>query len=460
MPERTGKRMQERIIRLQDCYHSGATLEADFRRGQLEALRRAVKKREAQLTEALQADLGKAPFEAYATEIGMVYEEIALALKHLNRWMRDRRMPTPISQFPARSCIHYEPYGTALIIAPWNYPVQLSLSPLVGALAAGNAALVKPSEHAPAVAQVLEAVIGDMASPAAACMQGGREETQALLKQPFDLIFFTGSVEVGKAVMAAAAQNLTPVVLELGGKSPCILAPDADLPLAARRIAWGKWLNAGQTCVAPDYVLCPKDKVEETAERLRQAAVRQFGPQPLESGDYPRIINEKHFDRLTRLIKASDVIWGGESDRERLRIGPTVIAAGWDSPVMEEEIFGPLLPVVAYDRLEEALDQVRLRPRPLALYFFTGSRPLARRVMRSVSFGGGCVNDTVVHLVNPHLPFGGVGSSGMGCYHGRHSFEAFSHKKAIMTRGAWLDLPVRYPPYHEKAERVVRRLMK
>lgn len=452
--------MHQRIAALRDCFQSGATLKADFRRGQLEALRRALKAREPQLLEALRTDLGKASFEGYATELGMVYEEIALALRSLRRWMRDRRVPTPISQFPASSRVHYEPFGTALIIAPWNYPVQLSLSPLVGALAAGNTALVKPSEYAPAVAKALEAVIEDMASPAVACLQGGREETQALLKQPFDMIFFTGSVAVGKAVMAAAAGNLTPVVLELGGKSPCILTPDADLPLAARRIAWGKWLNAGQTCVAPDYVLCPREKVEETAERLRQAAGRQFGPQPLVCGDYSRIISDKHFDRLTQLIEASDVIWGGESDRERLRISPTLISAGWDSPVMEEEIFGPLLPIVAYDRLEEALDQVRRRPRPLALYLFTGSRPLARQVMESVSFGGGCVNDTVVQLVNPHLPFGGVGSSGMGCYHGPYSFEAFSHKKAIMVRGAWLDLPVRYPPYHEKAERMVRRLMK
>lgn len=452
--------MQQRIEALRACFQSGATLKADFRRGQLEALRRALKAREPQLLEALKADLGKASFEGYATELGMVYEEIALALRSLRRWMRDRRVPTPISQFPASSRVHYEPFGTALIIAPWNYPVQLSLSPLVGALAAGNTALIKPSEYAPAMAKALESVIEDMASPAVACLQGGREETQALLRQPFDMIFFTGSVAVGKAVMAAAAQNLTPVVLELGGKSPCILAPDADLPLAARRIAWGKWLNAGQTCVAPDYVLCPREKVEETAELLRQAVGRQFGPQPLVCGDYSRIINEKHFDRLTRLIEASDVIWGGESDRERLRISPTLISAGWDSPVMEEEIFGPLLPIVAYDRLEEALDQVRRRPRPLALYLFTGSRPLARRVMHSVSFGGGCVNDTVVHLVNPHLPFGGVGSSGMGCYHGPYSFEAFSHKKAIMIRGAWPDLPVRYPPYHEKAQRMVRRLMK
>ena len=452
--------MHQRIAALRDCFQSGATLKADFRRGQLEALRQALKAREPQLLEALRTDLGKASFEGYATELGMVYEEIALALRSLRRWMRDRRVPTPISQFPASSRVHYEPFGTALIIAPWNYPVQLSLSPLVGALAAGNTALVKPSEYAPAVAKALEAVIEDMASPAVACLQGGREETQALLKQPFDMIFFTGSVAVGKAVMAAAAGNLTPVVLELGGKSPCILAPDADLPLAARRIAWGKWLNAGQTCVAPDYVLCPREKVEETAERLRQAAGRQCGPQPLVCGDYSRIINDKHFVRLTQLIEASDVIWGGESDRERLRISPTLISAGWDSPVMEEEIFGPLLPIVAYDRLEEALDQVRRRPRPLALYLFTGSRPLARQVMESVSFGGGCVNDTVVQLVNPHLPFGGVGSSGMGCYHGPYSFEAFSHKKAIMVRGAWLDLPVRYPPYHEKAERMVRRLMK
>lgn len=452
--------MHQRIAALRDCFQSGATLKADFRRGQLEALRRALKAREPQLLEALRTDLGKASFEGYATELGMVYEEIALALKSLRRWMRDRRVPTPISQFPASSRVHYEPFGTALIIAPWNYPVQLSLSPLVGALAAGNTALVKPSEYAPAVAKALESVIEDMASPAVACLQGGREETQALLKQPFDMIFFTGSEAVGKAVMAAAAGNLTPVVLELGGKSPCILAPDADLPLAARRIAWGKWLNAGQTCVAPDYVLCPREKAGEMAERLRQAAGRQFGPQPLVCGDYSRIINDKHFDRLTQLMEASDVIWGGESDRERLRISPTLISAGWDSPVMEEEIFGPLLPIVAYDRLEEALDQVRRRPRPLALYLFTGSRPLARQVMESVSFGGGCVNDTVVQLVNPHLPFGGVGSSGMGGYHGPYSFEAFSHKKAIMVRGAWLDLPVRYPPYHEKAERMVRRLMK
>ena len=452
--------MQKKTDALRACYQSGVTRKENFRRAQLEALRRALKAREPEILEALRSDLGKASFEGYATELGMVYEEITLALKHLHRWMRDRRVPTPMSQFPARSRIHYEPYGTVLIIAPWNYPVQLSLSPLVGALAAGNTALVKPSEYAPAVARVLEAVIGDMASPAVACMQGGRDETQALLRQPFDMIFFTGSVAVGKAVMAAAAENLTPVVLELGGKSPCILAPDADLGLAARRIAWGKWLNAGQTCVAPDYILCPRDKVEETAELLRQAVIRQFGRDPLSSGDYPKIIHAGHFERLCRLAGESDILWGGESDPERLRIAPTLIAAGWDSPVMEDEIFGPLLPIVAYDRLDEALEAIRRRPRPLALYLFTADKGLARQVMESVSFGGGCVNDTVVHLVNPHLPFGGVGSSGMGSYHGPHSFEAFSHKKGIMTRSTRIDLPVRYPPYQEKAERMVRRLMK
>jgi aldehyde dehydrogenase (NAD+) len=452
--------MKEKIQMLRKTFESGVTLQENFRRGQLEALRAALKSRETQVLEALREDLGKADFEGYATELGMVYEEIAMALKNLSRWMRDKRASSPLSQFPASSRVHREPYGLCLIMAPWNYPLQLTFSPLVGALAAGNTALIKPSNYAPATARVMAGIVEDMASPAVACVLGGRQENQALLEEQFDFIFFTGSVQVGKLVMTAAARNLTPVVLELGGKSPCILAPDADFQLAVRRIVWGKLLNCGQTCVAPDYVLCPRDRVESLVQALQRAVTAQFGEEPLHHPDYPKIVNQRHFLRLSGLIDGEKVRWGGERDPERLRIGPTLIEGDWESPSMQEEIFGPLLPILAYDTLEEALNAVRRRPRPLALYCFTQSRALARRVMTTVSFGGGCVNDTVVHLTNPRLPFGGVGASGMGSYHGPYSFACFSHDKAIMTRGTHPDIPLRYPPYSEKAARLVRRLMK
>lgn len=434
----------------QTYFRSGATLPPAQRRKALQALLAELDRREPQLLQALKQDLNKAPFEGYMTELGMIKEELHFHLRHLDGWCKSRRVPTPISQFPARSIRQPEPYGVTLVMAPWNYPLQLSLVPMIGALSAGNCVILKPSAYAPACSQALaELIAACLPRELVAVVEGGRAENQALLEQPFDFIFFTGSPAVGRHVMEMAAQNLTPVVLELGGKSPVIVTADADLPLAARRIAFGKLLNAGQTCVAPDYVLVDRQVKDRLCSLLQEAVIGFLGETPLDHPDYPRIINEKHFHRLEGLLSGGRILWGGQ--QKDGRIAPTLmdeIAPG--AAVMEEEIFGPILPILPYDTLEEAMDFVRRRPKPLALYLFTRDKQIQRRVLSTLPFGGGCVNDTIVHLTSPHLPFGGVGNSGMGSYHGRASFDTFSHYKSILIRGGHPDLPLRYHPYSEK----------
>lgn len=430
-------------------FNSGRTRSVAFREEQLRRLQAGLRAEEKTLLAALKQDLNKSAGEAYMTELGIVYDELSFALKHLRRWAKPKGVRLPLFQFPASGCILPEPYGTALLIAPWNYPVQLTLNPLIAALAAGNCAVVKPSAYAPAVSAALAKLLSNI-FPAAyvAVVEGGRQENAELLEQKWDTIFFTGSVAVGRAVMQAASRHLTPVSLELGGKSPVIVDATANLKLAARRILWGKTINAGQTCVAPDYVLAD-NRVKAALVREMERQLRfLWGRHPLEKAEYPRIVNQKHFERLMGLMAGEHAAVGGECDAAALRIAPTVLDRVTPaSPVMQEEIFGPLLPVIGFDSLDEAIRFVRERPRPLALYVFSEDTAAVRRVLGQLSFGGGCVNDTIMHLATHQLPFGGVGDSGMGRYHGKFGFDTFTHYKAVLCQSTCLDLPLRYPPY-------------
>jgi aldehyde dehydrogenase (NAD+) len=431
-----------------DHFRSGATRTYASRRQALDRLADAIRANESLLFEALRADLNKSPEESYATEIGFLLEEIRGLKRGLRRWMAPERVPTPFFLWPAKSRILREPYGVALVLSPWNYPLQLALAPLAGALAAGNCAVVKPSELAPATARAIEKLVGEAFDrKLVATMTGGPEVAQALLAEPFDHVFFTGSTAVGRKVWEATAKHLSPVVLELGGKSPCIVDADVDVEVAARRIAWGKTVNAGQTCVAPDYLLVHRSLEAPFTAALAKAMRTFFGDDPARSPDYGRIVNERHFERLERYLGDGDVLWGGDRRREDRYFAPTALRPrSLETPVMQEEIFGPILPIVPFDGNEEALAIVEGRPKPLAFYVFTKNPSTERFFLDRVRFGGGCVNDTLVHLGNGALPFGGVGPSGLGAYHGRASFEAFSHRKSVLAKPFLLDAPLRYPP--------------
>ena len=446
----------ELVARQRAYFNTGATKPLGIRIAALEKLRAAIRKNEGQLCAALKADLNKTPMEAYMTEIGIVLEELNFTLRHLPKWARTKNVPTPLPQFHAKSFVMPEPYGLALILSPWNYPFQLSLAPLIGAIAAGNCAVLKPSAYAPATSRAIAELVSGCFDPSyVAVIEGGREQNQALLREKFDYIFFTGSVEVGKLVMESAAKNLTPVSLELGGKSPVIVDESANIALAAKRIAFGKTLNAGQTCVAPDYVLV-QGKVREPFLKALKAAFENCFPNGDES-ELPTIVNEKHFDRLAGLIDSGRVYHGGRMDRGARRMSLTILdGVTPNDPVMQEEIFGPILPVLTFETLDEAIRFVNERPSPLALYLFTGREQTERRVLNEVRFGGGCVNDTVIHLATSHMGFGGVGESGMGSYHGKFSFDTFTHYKSIVKKFTWMDLPLRYHPYTKKAERMIR----
>ena len=441
-------------------WNTGVTRSVDWRLEQLKKLEHALETREEKLCAALKQDLGKAAYESWLSEIGMTLGELRFARKHLKKWTAAKRRPSSMPLFPASSRVEAEPYGVALVMSPWNYPVQLTLVPLISALAAGNCAVVKPSAYAPNVAQAVADLLGDILPPEyVSVVQGGRAENAALLEQDFDYIFFTGSPVVGKTVMAAAAQHLTPVTLELGGKSPVIIAPDANIPLAARRIAWGKFLNAGQTCVAPDHVYIPQNLRDAFVKELAGQIHQLYGADPLTGPDLPKIINEKHFNRVAGLMGSGKTAVGGRTDPAARRIEPTVLVdvAETDS-VMQEEIFGPVLPVLTYDSLDNLIARQQKKARPLALYLFTGDRALEKRIVSALPSGGVCVNDTVIHLANPHVPFGGVGNSGMGACHGRTGFDTFTHYRTVVRRGK-LDLPLRYPPYGGKNLNVVKKLM-
>lgn len=452
--------LSELLERQRAFFAAGTTRPLKFRMEALERLGTALSDWEDELARALKEDLNKDKMESYMCETGLVREEIRFHRRHLSKWVRDRRVPTPLAQFPSRSFRSPEPYGTVLIMSPWNYPVQLCLSPLVGAISAGNCAVVKPSAYAPAVSRTLARLLNSIfPEDYIAVVEGGREENRALLEQQFDYIFFTGSPAVGRTVMEAVARHLTPVTLELGGKSPVIVDETADVELAARRIAFGKVLNAGQTCVAPDYLLIHRDRKERFVQAYTRA-LEQFFPGGDDS-QLPRIINEKHYRRLKGLLEGERVLLGGRTDDGRLTVEPTLLdEVSPESPIMQEEIFGPVLPILTFEALDEAIRFISSRPKPLALYLFTSDREAERQVMNRCSFGGGCINDTIIHLATPHMPFGGVGASGMGSYHGRQSFETFTHFRSIVKKAAWLDLPMRYHPYTADKLRMVRRFLK
>ena len=439
-------------------YNTEVTRPLSSRRRALLQLRAALREWEPQLAQALRADLGKSAGESYMCEIGMCLSSLSDAISHLKRWAAPKRVSTPLSQFPAHSRIVPEPYGVALIISPWNYPVLLSLDPLIAALAAGNCCVLKPSRQTPHVTQTLADMLGSIfPREYVAVVQGDATVTDELLSAGFDYIFFTGSPRVGRKVMAAAAKHLTPVTLELGGKSPCIVDETTPLALAARRIAFGKVTNAGQTCVAPDYLLIHHSVQEEFVAEFTRAVHEMLGEQPLQNPDYVHIINASHFERLCGLMQDVRVCSGGGADPDTLLIEPTLLGdVKPESACMQEEIFGPLLPMITYEELSEVERFINARPKPLACYIFTSRSKTRERLLRSISSGGVCVNDTVVHLAVPSLPFGGVGESGMGAYHGRHGFNTFSHDKGVLCRGTWPDLPFRYMPWTRFKERLLR----
>ena len=445
-----------------DYFLSGATLPLSQRIQALKALQRAIMRREEEILQALHTDLNKSPAEGYMTEIGMVLSELRFVLRHLPRWAKKERVKTPLAQFPSKSFVLKEPYGVALIMAPWNYPFQLSLEPLIGALAAGNCAVVKPSNYAPATSKVIASLIKSCFDERyIAVVLGGRQQNADLLSQKFDYLFFTGGTTVGKLVMESAARHLTPMTLELGGKSPCIVDSSANLPLAARRIVFGKYLNAGQTCVAPDYLLVQQSVKEPLLIEIKRAINAAFGPAPLQNEDYPKIINQKHFDRLLGLIEGEAVVTGGVGDEKTHKIEPTVLdGVTFSSPVMQEEIFGPILPVLTFNTIDEVIKTLRPRPKPLALYLFTTDKITQRRVLSSLSFGGGCVNDTIIHLATSSMGFGGVGQSGMGSYHGKKSFDTFTHEKSIVKKSNRIDVPLRYQPYGKNTLALLKKFMK
>lgn len=439
----------ELVEKQKSFFCSGKTRDLLFRQEALKRLEAKILEMEEDMLAALHQDLGKSHFEGYSTEIGPILGDIKYMKKNLQGLAQPRPVPTPLGLIGGFSRIIPQPLGLVLIIAPWNYPLHLLLRPLVGALAAGNCVLLKPSEHAPACSALSRHLIAD-AFPAklVALIEGGVEVGQALLEQQFDLIFFTGSSRMGRIVMERAARHLTPVILELGGKSPCLVEPDLNPRLSARRIVWGKFLNAGQTCVAPDYLLVNHRIKDDLIQEMQQAIKDFYGLNPQTSPDYPRIINQAHFQRLTSLMKAGHIIWGGQTDSESRYIAPTLIeGVNWDDPIMGEEIFGPLLPILEYQELDQALDMINGQPKPLALYLFSQDKRIQEKVLYDTSSGGVCINDTLSHLLPHHLPFGGVGESGMGSYHGDESFYCFSHRRSVFQNSTRLDLKQKYPPY-------------
>ncbi len=440
-------------------FRTGRTKDIAFRREMLLRLKNAVRQNERALFAALREDLSKSAAEAYMTELSLVYQEIDAACRHLGRWSRPKRVKGTLGTFPARSAVYPEPYGVVLILAPWNYPVNLSLIPLVGALGAGNCAVLKCSRRSARTSALLQALLRDTFPEAYVCCVDADTPYDDVLRQDYDYIFFTGNARVGRQVMQAAAERLIPVSLELGGKSPCIVDRTANLRRAAKRIVWGKFLNAGQTCISIDYVLADNAVKPLLLQYMREEIAARYADAETRS-DYPCIISQRHFDRLAALMAAETTVIGGNTNPAARKIAPAILPdADFDSPVMQEEIFGPLLPVIGYDDLDDAVSAVLARPKPLACYIFTEDRAAARRLLGALSFGGGCVNDVMLHISNHHLPFGGVGESGLGRYHGRYSFDTFSHKKSVVRNTTKVDLFFRYAPFDEKKLKFLQRWM-
>lgn len=447
--------------RMQEYYNSGLTLDYPTRVRTLKKLKAVISAWEDRLSKAMMTDLGKSPFESYETEIGLTQAEISHTLKHLRSWMKPKKVSTPLAHFPSKSYILKQPKGVVLVMSPWNYPVMLALVPLAAALAAGCCVVLKPSRYSEATSRTLKQMFDQEFDPRLVkVVEGGHQANSDLLQIRWDHIFFTGSPNVGHIVMEAASRHLTPVTLELGGKSPCIIDGTVNMKLAATRLAWGKLLNAGQTCVAPDYLLIRKDCVEPFKKEFKAAVDRMY-PGGTANKDLGKIINRKHFDRLKGLLENQKVVFGGECDEASLKIAPTLLEdVDPASPIMQEEIFGPVLPMIAYDFFEEVIHFVRSREKPLALYIFSKDKAHVKAVQTKLTYGGGCVNDTVVHLSNPSMPFGGVGSSGMGSYHAKQGFDTFTHEKSTLRKALWLDLPVRYAPYDGRLVALLKMLLR
>ena len=456
---------QEKIINTiknqRQHFKNGAALNYSYRIEQLKKLYNAVKEFTPEILKALQNDLGKSDFEGYSTEVGIILDEIRYAIKKLKKWINPKRVKTNLINIGAKSYIYHEPFGVVLIISPWNYPFQLAISPLVGALAAGNTAVIKPSEFAAATSKVIQKMISEhFDDKAVSVIEGDVETNKFLLAQKWDFIFFTGSPNVGKIIMSACTKNLTPNVLELGGKSPTIIHKDANIEKTAKKICWGKFLNAGQTCVAPDYLLAHDDIKDSLVEGIKKYILEFYGNVPNKSIDYPKIINKNHFERLKNLMKNGKILFGGEIDEVKNKISPTLINhITLNDPIMQEEIFGPILPILTYQDINDAIEIIYQNPNPLALYIFTNNKDVEKTILGKVRFGGGCINETIMHLSNPELPFGGISSSGIGKYHGESSFKAFSNQKSILKANKYMDNPLRYPPYKNKI-RLVKMFLK
>ncbi len=458
----TQEQIKKIIQKQRNFFHTGATLPVSFRKKALAKLKSVLYENEEKISEAIKADLGKSAFESYMCETGLVISEISYMEKHVKAFAKEKRVRTPLAQFASRSYIKPSPYGTVLIMSPWNYPLLLTLGPLVDAIAAGNTAVVKPSAYSPATSEIIKNLLeSTFPEEYVAVITGGREENNFLLDEKFDYIFFTGSKAVGSHVLQKAAPHLTPVTLELGGKSPCIVDNTAKIKLAAKRIVFGKYLNCGQTCVAPDYILCHKSVKDQLVNHLKEEIKSQFGDSPLNNENYGKIINQKHFERILALIDVNKTEIGGKSDSETLKIEPTVLNnVTWDDAVMQEEIFGPVLPILTYDSIEQVIETVNSHDKPLALYIFSSNKETVRKVTAECAFGGGCVNDVVIHLATSNMGFGGVGESGMGAYHGKTGFDTFSHKKSIVDKKNFIDLPMRYQPYKKFNGKLIRMFLK
>ena len=455
--------LREKINKQREYFSTGETKDINFRIEKLKKLRDVLKSEEEKIFEALKKDLMKSSFESYVTEVAMVYDEINMHIKNIKKWSKKSRLTTPLVQFPAKSFIQLEPYGVVLIIGPFNYPFMLTMDPLIGAIAAGNTAVIKPSESAPETSKILKEILEKVFDEKYVLHvnpERGKEVVEELLKEKFDYIFFTGSATVGKIVMKAASQYLTPVTLELGGKSPCIIDKDCKLELAARRIVWGKLLNSGQTCVAPDYLYVHKDIEEEFIKKLEEEIKNQFGDNPLESKDYSKMVNEREFNRVLSYIDKEKLVFGGNYNRKTFQIEPTILKnVTWNDPVMEREIFGPIFPILPFENLDEVIRLVNSKDKPLAIYYFSEDKNKIEKVLNSTSSGGVTINDTLVHVSSSYLPFGGVGNSGMGEYHGKYSFDLFSNKKGVMNRKTFLDLKIRYATFKNKLT-IVKKIMK
>ena len=443
-------------------FQSGNTLPISFRIEKLKKLKDIIKKYENEILNALFVDLGKSDFEGYMCEIGMALNEISHMIKHVKKYAKDKRVKTPLAQFASKSYIKASPYGTTLIISPWNYPFLLSIDPLIAAIAAGNTAIIKPSEYSVETSKMIDKIINEcFEEEYVAVVNGEVDVSEYLLTKNFDFIFFTGSSNVGKIVLRKAAENLTPTVLELGGKSPCIVDETSNIKLAAKRIIFGKLLNVGQTCVAPDYIYCHQSIKEELIKELINQIKLQYGENYLENTSYGKIINNKHFDRIIGLIESNKVIYGGHSDQTTLKIEPTIIDnVTFDDKIMQEEIFGPLIPIITYENIDTIISTLNNKPKPLAFYLFSENKETIKTLTTRCIFGGGCINDTIIHIATNEMGFGGVKESGMGAYHGKAGFDAFSHYKSIVNKKTWIDLPMRYSPYKNKFNKLVHFFLK